>query len=232
MVDFHSHILPNVDDGSSSLEMSLSMLEAEKEHGVKTVIATPHFYAVQDTPEQFLERRREAADKLRAATKDRPDLPEILLGAEVAYFRGMSSCEVLWDLRIAKTNYILVEPPLAPWDSNVFKELKELPNKQNLYPIIAHVDRYLMPFWWKKMMKQLDHMAAVLQFNASFFLGSRAKLAHKLMEEGRVHLLGSDCHDLSGRAPSLGALRQVLTEEDLSHIRDCQQMVLGEDEFL
>lgn len=230
MIDFHSHILPCVDDGSSSLEMSLSMLEAEKEHGVRTVIATPHFYAVQDTPEQFLQRRKEAAEMLQAALKDRPELPQVLLGAEVAYFRGMSSCEVLWDLRIADTNYVLIEPPLAPWDSNVFKELQELPNRQNLFPIIAHVDRYLMPFWWKKMMKQLDKMAVVRQFNASFFLGNRAKLAHKLMEEGKINLLGSDCHDLSGRAPNLGALRQLLSEEDLSFIRSCQQMVLDEED--
>ena len=56
-VDFHSHILPGVDDGSRSVEESLEMLRAVARQGIGTVVATPPFYANHDTPERFLRRR-------------------------------------------------------------------------------------------------------------------------------------------------------------------------------
>ena len=57
MIDLHSHILPGVDDGSESVEMSCAMLNELQKQGVETVVATPHFYPQQDTPERFLRRR-------------------------------------------------------------------------------------------------------------------------------------------------------------------------------
>ena len=45
VIDFHSHILPGIDDGSRNVETSIGMLRMCKEHGVDTMIATPHFYA-------------------------------------------------------------------------------------------------------------------------------------------------------------------------------------------
>ena len=45
MIDWHSHVLPQMDDGSKSAEESLAMLKMQSEQGVDTVIATPHFYA-------------------------------------------------------------------------------------------------------------------------------------------------------------------------------------------
>lgn len=45
IMDFHSHILPGIDDGSASLEESIAMLRMEAEQGITHVIATPHFYA-------------------------------------------------------------------------------------------------------------------------------------------------------------------------------------------
>ena len=84
--DFHSHILPGVDDGSTSLEESLAMLTLEAEQGVRHVVATPHFYAHHDTPEAFLSRRAAAEAMLREALKDHPELPGFTVGAEVYFF--------------------------------------------------------------------------------------------------------------------------------------------------
>ena len=57
MIDFHSHILPGIDDGSPDVETSLRMIAAQQRQGIDTVIATSHFYASQRTPSHFLERR-------------------------------------------------------------------------------------------------------------------------------------------------------------------------------
>ena len=59
-IDFHTHILPGIDDGSASVEESIELLKAEAAQGITKVVATPHFYANYDSPERFLERRAKA----------------------------------------------------------------------------------------------------------------------------------------------------------------------------
>ena len=65
IIDFHSHILPGIDDGSRNVEESIALLRKEAEQGITHVIATPHFYPQHDTPERFLKRRNEAETVLR-----------------------------------------------------------------------------------------------------------------------------------------------------------------------
>ena len=57
IIDFHTHVLPAMDDGSRSVEESLQMLRMEAEQGIFHVVATPHFYPQYDNPEQFLRKR-------------------------------------------------------------------------------------------------------------------------------------------------------------------------------
>ena len=83
MIDFHSHILPGIDDGSKDAATSLLMLNALKKQGADTVCATSHFYATQRSVERFLFRRQEAWDRLCEVLPQ--DAPRILLGAEVLY---------------------------------------------------------------------------------------------------------------------------------------------------
>ena len=71
MIDFHSHILPGMDDGSQTVEESLTLLEMLRAQGVDTVAATPHFYARENSPEVFLRRRREAWERLDATDSGR-----------------------------------------------------------------------------------------------------------------------------------------------------------------
>lgn len=88
MIDFHSHILPGIDDGSRDIEMSLRMLESSLRQGVTAIALTPHFYADNDTPERFLKRRDESFRELQRVSGSRPRL---LKGAEVYYFPGFST---------------------------------------------------------------------------------------------------------------------------------------------
>ena len=60
MIDFHSHILPGIDDGSPDVETSLRMVESMQRQGIDTICATSHFYATQRSPQRFLFRRQEA----------------------------------------------------------------------------------------------------------------------------------------------------------------------------
>lgn len=212
VIDFHTHILPGVDDGSTDLSQSLQMLQLEAGQGIGAVVATPHFYAHYDHPDQFLTRRNHAAAQLRTAMEEHPELPELILGAEVFYFPGMSNSDVLTQLTIGDNRRILVEMPPAPWTPQMYRELENIHAKQQLIPVIAHIDRYIRPLRTYGIPKALEELPVLVQANASFFLQrSTAAFALRLLREDRIHLLGSDCHNTTDRAPNLESALQVIT---------------------
>ena len=65
MIDFHTHILPKMDDGSKSTEESIAMLKMQAEQGIRWVVATPHFYAEHESPQDFLQRRNHSYQSLQ-----------------------------------------------------------------------------------------------------------------------------------------------------------------------
>lgn len=206
MVDMHSHILPGVDDGSSSMDETIAMLRMEAEQGIRRVVATPHFYARHDSPERFLSRRNRAEERLREMLEKHPDLPEVHVGAEVCYFPGIGESEALSELTIGKTRCILLEMPPSPWTSQMYQDMEDISTKQGLIPIIAHVDRYIRPFVTHGIPERLSQLPVLVQANAGFFLRrATAGMAMRLLKSDRIHLLGSDCHNLEDRAPNLGA---------------------------
>ena len=219
VIDFHSHILPGIDDGSKSVEESLEMLREMAKQGITHVVATPHFYPQSDTPERFLKRRAKAEAALRKAMAGYDELPELSIGAEVYYFRGMSDSEALSELTIDKKRCILIEMPSAPWTGAMYQELEDLSVKRGLLPVIAHLDRYIGPFCTHGIPKRLASIPVLVQANAEFFLQrGTIRMALRLLREEKIHLLGSDCHNLSSRAPNLGAALQKIEAKLGKHI--------------
>lgn len=207
--DFHTHILPGIDDGSASVEESLEMLRLSSEQEIRHIVATPHFYANHDHPARFLERREKALEKLMAAKP--ASLPDITLGAEVHYFEGISDCDALEALAIGNSGHIMIEMPSAPWSERMLRELLGINQKHGLTPIIAHIDRYISPFCPWELPEKLAQLPVLIQANASFFIryGTRS-LALRMLRRGDIHLLGSDCHNLTTRKPNLGRARAVI----------------------
>ena len=201
MIDFHSHILPGIDDGSKSVEMSLQMLRLLKAQGIDTVAATSHFYATQRSPQRFLFRRQEAWDKLRTALD--ADAPRILLGAEVLYFPGISRMEELPELCMEGSNLLLLEMPFDSWSEYMIREVNELARTARFTILMAHIERY----YFKQPVSVWDSFlenGILMQSNADFFLPfSTRRKALRLLREGRIHLLGSDCHNTGSRAPHM-----------------------------
>lgn len=231
VIDFHSHILPGIDDGSQSLEQSIAMLQKEAEQGIHHVIATPHFYAQHDKPERFLQKREEAERLLRRELARHKNLPDISVGAEVYYYNGISDSDILSELTIGGKRYILIEMPLPPWTDRMYRELENIWIKQSLMPIVAHVDRYIAPFHTGGIPEKLERLPVMVQANASFFLEKRTKgMALRMLKKGRIQLLGSDCHNLTDRAPNLGDAVQLIEKkigpDMIAYIRSCQDEVL------
>ena len=231
IVDFHSHILPGIDDGSGSLKESIALLRLEAEQGISHVVATPHFYPRYETPESFLEKRHRAEETLLAAREQVKGLPSISVGAEVYFFRGISESEFLPQLTIQGNQCILIEMPPAPWPEAVFQELESIWRRRGITPVVAHIDRYIAPFRTYKIPQRLQQMPVLVQANASFFLESRTRrMALKMLRADQIQLLGSDCHNLDSRPPKLGSavelIRQQLGDEVLERIRSYQEDVL------
>lgn len=212
--------------------MSLQMLRMEAEQGIETVVLTPHFYAHRDTPDAFLARRQAAETALQEAMKKESGLPRIVVGAEVAYYRGMSESEELRRLCIGDTDYILIELPAPPWKEQVYAELQGIVEKQRLMPVIAHIDRYLPRFGADRIVERLMKHPMMIQANARFFTSRRsAKTAARMLRAEKIHLLGSDCHNLDGRAPDLGGaaagIRQRCGTEFFDKIIQNGEEILG-----
>lgn len=206
IIDFHSHILPGIDDGSASVEESIAMLRLEAEQGVTHVVATPHFYPRYDAPERFLSRRAEAEKRLREEMAKHDNLPEIHIGAEVYYFPGISESDALPGLTITGKRSILIEMPHSPWTASMYRELEELYTRRGIEPIIAHVDRYIRPLQTHHIPQHLLELPVLVQANAEFFLKrSTQRMAMHMLKEDRIHLLGSDCHNMRSRRPNLDA---------------------------
>ncbi len=230
-MDFHSHILPGIDDGSTSLEESVAMLQMEAKQGIDYVVATPHFYPDRDKPEAFLKRRNRAAYELHKELLVQPSLPRVLVGAEVHYFRGISESDFLPWLTIGKSNCVMVEMPPAPWPEEYYRELEGIRSKQGLIPILAHIDRYIRPLRTYGIPERLAQMDVYVQANGEFFLDKRtASLAMKMLSAGQIHVLGSDCHNLTSRKPNLGQVNQCIEQklgrEALVRIRKTEREIL------
>lgn len=212
IIDMHCHILPGVDDGARDVETSLAMLEASRAQGVQYMVATPHFYATRDRVDTFLDRRREAWETLKPRMG--ADYPGIVLGAEVAFFRGISRAERLEALKIEGTDCLLLEMPFRPWSEDDVDEVSEILEKHGYTIILAHVERYLAMRGNADYIGNLLELPVLAQINAESLLDwrQRGKLI-KMVRNGQVHLLGSDCHGIHHRPPNLGEGREILRKK-------------------
>lgn len=211
VTDFHTHVLPGMDDGSASVSESIAMLREAFRQGITHVVATPHFYPQKDSPESFLQRRQEAEGRLREQMSRETEIPTLSMGAEVYFFPGMSDSDALSWLTTGKNGYIMLELAQSPWSECTYREIQGIYEKQGLTPIIAHVDRYIRPFRTHGIPQRLEELPVLVQANADFFLNrGTASLALRLLKADRIHLLGSDCHNLTDRAPNLGKASQVI----------------------
>lgn len=214
VVDFHTHILPGIDDGSKDLQQSLEMLRAQAGQGIDHVVCTPHFYPSSDNPQRFLARREKAYSQLAAELEKHQGVPALSLGAEVLYFKGISEWDGLKDLKIQGTDCVMIEMPMSEWSERMLDDVAAIKRRQKLTPIIAHVDRYITPLRTYGIPETLADMPVIVQANSSFFLNRfSAPLAFKMLKKGQIQLLGSDCHNMTSRKPDLGQARDIIIKK-------------------
>ena len=231
VVDFHTHVLPQIDDGSASIEESLALLRMEAEQGVRQVVATPHFYAQTDALKPFLERRSAVVSRLREAMKDDPTLPQLSIGAEVHYFSGIGKADILMELTIGNGHCVLIEMPMREWTDRMYQDLENIHQNFGLVPIVAHVDRYISPLNDHGIPNRLMEFPVIVQANAAFFQRfSTRGLALRMLEKRQIHLIGSDCHSLNYRPvnikPTVDLIQGKLGQQTIARINALEQKIL------
>ncbi|MBQ9015768.1 MAG: capsular polysaccharide biosynthesis protein [Firmicutes bacterium] len=216
IVDFHTHVLPGIDDGSRDLTETRGLLQEESQQNVDCVIATPHFYADRFSVEEFLKRRQRALQSVLDDSKiTAVGRPSLCVGAEVYFFPGMGRAEKLRSLCIEGTDVILIEMPFVQWTEDVLREVREVISRQKLQVVLAHVERYPQFQKDQRIWRQVMDLPLTIQMNGGSFIKDRRRrrMCLQLLREHERALLGSDCHNLSSRVPNLEEARRVIAKK-------------------
>lgn len=192
LIDFHSHFLPQIDDGSRNIEESVKILDVMTKSGTDVVVATPHFYCTEQSVERFIERRDSAYERLRPHLKE--EHPRIELGAEVLYDNSLVNYDKLPELCIKGTNWLLLEMPYTDLTDKIINGVAAITDRGDVKVLVAHIERYLN-FTSMKSLEKLMRLELLGQINAKSLtsFGSKRRCM-KLIANGYVHVLGSDYH--------------------------------------
>jgi len=196
MFDIHTHIIPYVDDGSSSLEESINMIKHEIDIGVTDIICTPHhiFHRYEATVEVIKERfefLKEEVEKLNLPIK-------LYLGQEICYTHREDIISMLKNgtlLTLNNTNRVLLEFSFTREPEDILDIIYNF-NINGYEVIIAHVERYE----WMTLDKvvALRNEGALIQINSNSVLGltswAEKRFVKKLLKHNLVDFVASDTH--------------------------------------
>ena len=211
MIDIHTHVLPELDDGAKNQTESAEILQMLVEQGVNEIVFTPHYYGKKRPLEQFLKQREESLQKLETL------LPEGLkthLGAEV-HMTGVNdpSDEALCALAIENSTCVLVEFPFTEkWQKSLLERLESFITDTGYTPIVAHIERYEAVRKNPALISELVKIGCLIQMNTTAFLDRHSRrFAYALLKHGLVHCLGTDTHDTQERKPDYAAAKAAVT---------------------
>jgi protein-tyrosine phosphatase len=223
MIDLHSHILPNIDDGSTSMAISLEMARIAVADGVELMACTPHIMpGIYDNSFAGI---AESVRLLTGALK-KADIPlRICIGADIHV-----APTLVTDLQSGKvpslggTRYFLFEPPhhvRLPGLISLARKLIE----SGFIPILTHPERLTWIEDHYETICRIGEAGAAIQLTAGSVTGHFGKRARywcqRMLDEGRVDLIASDAHDTIRRPPGLSRARDEIIErsgEDVARL--------------
>ena len=209
LIDIHTHITPYVDDGSSSIEMSLDMLRSEVTQGVNKVFLTPHSFAFETKrPEDVFAKMRKVKE---SAAAEGIHL-QIYQGCEIYTYRNKME-QILQDLQSGKTpsmngtRYVMAEFHVHEGDIEDAKYCLGRYLEEGWIPIIAHAERYCRTFTTVENIRMLKEMGCLVQANYYDLEEEHdddiRRCAQNLVEAELVDMMGSDAHRIGHRPPKL-----------------------------
>lgn len=245
-MDIHAHILPEIDDGSSSWDESMEMLRIAYDEGVHLIIATPHYglynqgYNISDAREKLAELNNRAAEISEKIN--------VFLGNELYYVPGIVKDVISGKAAtMAGSSYVLIEFSESISYNEVVNAVQEF-TRAGYRPIIAHVERYRnLRDKDMSMVRHIKSLGAYLQVNTSNFIHKdRSKLfsgkhkkssyAIELLENDLVDFVGSDMHNSYSRIPvmktAVEEISKLIDEEQLNRIFYYNILAIARNEFI
>jgi protein-tyrosine phosphatase len=215
MIDCHTHILPNLDDGSPDLASSLSTIRQMAAGGINAVFCTSHFmagvyhYSHADYMSVFKE--------LESEVKFQGINITLYPGAEVYVMGGAVDLIKEHKLTLADSKYVLIETDLNGFPADLAKNVFEI-LRAGFKPILAHAERYVSVMMKSHEAKELINRSVYIQVNAPSVIGGYGEkvkqTAWKLLNKGWVHLMGSDDHTRTAYGAYFDARNKILEHID------------------
>ena len=189
-IDYHSHILPEIDDGAEDVEKSILLIKKAKKYGVKEIYATPHCYLHKTNIDNFCAKRQRALELIENNGLEVP----VRLGAEILLIPGLHNLSEIDKLCMPDGNNILLELPLTESliTEPYFITAEQL--KKRFGIVMAHPNRYS-----DLVVGQMLEIGAVLQINSDdIFIRKERKRIIKWLDQDCVYAIGSDVHREKG----------------------------------
>lgn len=202
MIDIHSHIIFDIDDGAETFEESLDLCRQAYENGFDGIVATPHFKDYRNIGRFVIERDTKLQEIRDVLKREGIDLA-LYSGSELYLSEGIFNAGNLDDLTINGSRYMLCEFPLGPF--NVEEGLSELVEltERGYIPIVAHPERYYEIHKNTEIINRMLRRGAIFQVNADSISGRFGefpqKIAVDLVTEGFAKFISSDAHDIEHR---------------------------------
>jgi tyrosine-protein phosphatase YwqE len=193
--DMHSHIIPNIDDGSRSLDESIALIHKFKTLGYQKLITTPHIMAEvfpnnSETIGNGLNQLKEELNRIQL------DI-EIEAAAEYYFDDTFLKAVHEGDVLSFSDNYVLVEFSFHSEPSNEQVLFFEMQMK-GYKPVLAHFERYT---YFNDFIEKADfyrELGVNIQLNLNSLTGHYGqtvkKQAEKLVDNELIHFVGTDCH--------------------------------------
>ena len=203
MIDIHCHILPEVDDGSRSLNESIEMAMIAKEQGITKIVNTSHYHP-DFRYKKGEELLKELEDFNNVLKENMIDI-EVVIGNEIYYTKDLiKEIDELDFYTLNNSRYILIELPPTNFPKdlcNIVYELKE----KNYIPVFAHVERNREVQENPELIYEVINAGAIIQVNSHSILGKSGKELQKvcntLLNRNMVHVVGTDAHSSKRRTP-------------------------------
>lgn len=214
MIDLHCHILPGIDDGAKDLSISVEMARMAVADGITTTVCTPHI-----TPGIYNNEAGIIHEKIallqNALIENQVHL-ELLMGADIHIAPDLAErlSEGVYP-SIAGTRYFLFEPPHHVVPPRIVELTRRLLDK-GFIPVLTHPERLSWIDGHYDIITKLDEAGAAVQITAAAITGRFGKKpqywAERLLDEGRVDIIASDGHNLTGRPPVMSQARDVVSK--------------------
>ena len=224
MIDIHSHIIPNVDDGSRSMEETINMLNEAYNVGFTTVVSTSHYYLRHYEPNEA--ERMECLEKINTNIKNALPNLQICIGSEIYVTNEMVNLiKEHKASTINNTSYILFELPFEHQIANLKDIIYNLLGNKYI-PIIAHPERYKYIQKDPNILLELIDLGVLFQSNYGSILGIYGKAPKKtvkvLLQNNFIHFLGSDTHRQKTIYPeipnAIEELSKIISEKKLEEL--------------